>query len=159
MYAQVEKPKENKGRAVANSVAKKKNNMKQGFGFVDNRLNKKEPILLVYNPRTYIQNPNYHLRSQTRGGQNSTVTLGAGAFAMQGNGTNADANRPGGMRGARTQFPEESFKAGHILNAEFGGSGTSNANLIILTAAGNAAHRAFDQPVKHAIHYLYNILG
>lgn len=38
MYAQVEKPKENKGRAVANSVAQKKSNVKQGFGFVDNRL-------------------------------------------------------------------------------------------------------------------------
>jgi len=37
MYAQVEKPKENKSRAVANSVAQNKNNTKQGFGFVDNR--------------------------------------------------------------------------------------------------------------------------
>lgn len=37
MYAQVEKPKENKSRSVANSVGQKKNNMKQGLGFVDNR--------------------------------------------------------------------------------------------------------------------------
>ncbi len=37
MYAQVEKPKENKSRAVANSVAQNKSNGKQGFGFVDNR--------------------------------------------------------------------------------------------------------------------------
>ena len=37
MYAQVEKPKENKSRAVANSVTQKKGNVKQGFGFVDNR--------------------------------------------------------------------------------------------------------------------------
>lgn len=37
MYEQVEKPKENKSRAVANSVAQKKNGVKQGFGFVDNR--------------------------------------------------------------------------------------------------------------------------
>lgn len=37
MYAQVEKPKENKGMVAANSVAQKKNNMKQDFGFVDNR--------------------------------------------------------------------------------------------------------------------------
>jgi len=36
MYAQIEKPKENKSRAVANSVAQKKSNGKQGFGFVDN---------------------------------------------------------------------------------------------------------------------------
>jgi len=37
MYEQVEKPKENISRAVANSVALKKSNGKQGFGFVDNR--------------------------------------------------------------------------------------------------------------------------
>ena len=37
MYAQVEKSKENKGRAVANSVFQKKSNVMQGFGFVDNR--------------------------------------------------------------------------------------------------------------------------
>ena len=37
MYAQVEKPKENNSRAVANSVAQKKSNVNQAFGFVDNR--------------------------------------------------------------------------------------------------------------------------
>lgn len=37
MYAQVEKPKENKSRAVASSVAQKKSDGKQGVGFVDNR--------------------------------------------------------------------------------------------------------------------------
>jgi hypothetical protein len=37
MYAQVEKTKENKSRAAANSVGQKKSNMKQCFGFVDNR--------------------------------------------------------------------------------------------------------------------------
>jgi hypothetical protein len=37
MYEQVEKPKENKSRAVANSVAQRKSKVKQGFGFVDNR--------------------------------------------------------------------------------------------------------------------------
>ena len=37
MYAQVEKPKENNSRAVANSVTQKKSNIKQSFEFVDNR--------------------------------------------------------------------------------------------------------------------------
>lgn len=37
MYEQVEKPKENKSRAIANSVSQKKSIVKQGFGFVDNR--------------------------------------------------------------------------------------------------------------------------
>lgn len=39
MYEQVKKSKQNKSRAVANAVAQKKSNMKQGFGFVDNRPN------------------------------------------------------------------------------------------------------------------------
>lgn len=37
MFEQVEKPKENKSRAVANSVTQKKSGVKQDFGFVDNR--------------------------------------------------------------------------------------------------------------------------
>ena len=37
MYEKVEKPKGQKGKAAANSVAQKKNNVNQGFGFVDNR--------------------------------------------------------------------------------------------------------------------------
>jgi hypothetical protein len=37
MYEQIEKPKEKKSIAVANSVAQKKSNVKQGFGFLDNR--------------------------------------------------------------------------------------------------------------------------
>jgi hypothetical protein len=37
MYEQTVKPKENKSRAVANSVTQKKSNRKQGFGVVDNR--------------------------------------------------------------------------------------------------------------------------
>ena len=37
MYEQVEKPKENKSRAVANLVSQKKSSGKQGVGFVDNR--------------------------------------------------------------------------------------------------------------------------
>jgi len=45
MYAQVEKPKENKSRTVDNSVAQKKSSGKQGFWFVDNRLNSKSDII------------------------------------------------------------------------------------------------------------------
>jgi hypothetical protein len=37
MYAHIEKTKENKSRAAANNVAQQKDNVKQGFGFVDNR--------------------------------------------------------------------------------------------------------------------------
>lgn len=53
MYEQVEKPKENKSRAVANVVAQKKSNGKQGFGFVDNRsefsMQRKNGGKVIYN--------------------------------------------------------------------------------------------------------------
>ncbi len=42
MYVKVEKPKENKSRAVANSDSKKKRNVQQGFGLADNR-----PVVIV----------------------------------------------------------------------------------------------------------------
>lgn len=38
MYEQVRKPKENNSRVVTNSVTQKKSDVKQGFGFVDNRM-------------------------------------------------------------------------------------------------------------------------
>ncbi len=47
MYEQIEKPKENKSRAVTNSIAQKKNIVKQGFGFVDNRTEDIVPIKLL----------------------------------------------------------------------------------------------------------------
>jgi hypothetical protein len=37
MPEQLKKPKENKSKAVASSAAQKKSNVKQGFGFMDNR--------------------------------------------------------------------------------------------------------------------------
>ena len=37
MYEQVEKPKKNKSRAIANSVGQKKSNVKQAVDFMDNR--------------------------------------------------------------------------------------------------------------------------
>lgn len=37
MYEQMEKPQRSNSRAIANSVTQKKSNVKQGFGFVDNR--------------------------------------------------------------------------------------------------------------------------
>jgi len=51
MYAQVEKPKENKSMAVANSVTQRKSNVKKNFGFVDNR-EKVKPARII--PRSMV---------------------------------------------------------------------------------------------------------
>jgi hypothetical protein len=54
MYEQIEKPKENKSRAVANSVAHKKRNGKKGIGFVDNR-----PKVVAQRKLQALANNNY----------------------------------------------------------------------------------------------------
>lgn len=59
MYAQKEKSKENRSRAVANSVNQNKNDRKQGFGFVDNR------------PKTIVQ------KMKVRGTDTNSVLSGA----------------------------------------------------------------------------------
>lgn len=54
MYAQIEKSKRDKSRAVANVVCQKKSTVKQGFGFVDNRaetITQRKLQRLVFNPR------------------------------------------------------------------------------------------------------------
>lgn len=56
MYAQVEKSKENKNRAVANSFAQKKSNVKQGFGFADNRTVQRR-VLKAHGPRVDDSKP------------------------------------------------------------------------------------------------------
>lgn len=59
MYAQVEKPKENKSRTVANSIAQKKSNGQQGYGFVDNRTEgiaqRKIQALIIKSPAETLQ--------------------------------------------------------------------------------------------------------
>jgi hypothetical protein len=57
MYDQVEKSKENKSRAVANSVAQKKSKVKQGFGFVDNR-----PEAVAQRKLQEVANNNQHAK-------------------------------------------------------------------------------------------------
>lgn len=59
MYAQVEKPKENKSRAVANSVVQNKSSGKQGFGFLDNRPEAKTQnvLQLMMNDQRNVKNP------------------------------------------------------------------------------------------------------
>lgn len=71
-------------------------------------------------------------------------------------GTDADPSLPRAIAGARKAYPKLAFKAGHLLNADFGGAGSDPANLTILTAAGNSAHRGFDNPVKAALAALGN---
>ncbi len=68
--------------------------------------------------------------------------------------TNAVATLPPGIAAARLQYPGKHFKAGHLLNAAFGGPGNLSKNLTILSASGNSRHKAFDNKIKEAFRQL-----
>jgi hypothetical protein len=66
---------------------------------------------------------------------------------------NSDADRKAipAIVPAEAAYPQHGFKAGHLLNAEFGGSGSDANNLTILSSAANSAMRAFDNAIKAAV--------
>ena len=68
--------------------------------------------------------------------------------------TNAVASLPPGIKAARAKYPDKHFKAGHLLNAAFGGPGNNSKNLTILSASGNSRHKRFDNNVKEAFRQL-----
>ena len=83
------------------------------------------------------------------GGKRSSATLGPHALIS----VNSDANSslPSYIVAARKKYPDSYLKAGRLLNAQFGGDGNDANNLTILSASGNANHRAFDNKVVEAI--------
>ncbi len=84
MYAQVEKSRENKSRAVANSVAQKKSGGKQGFGFVDNRADavaQRKIISLINNNSVVVQRTVHAELNGCNGYTNAKYITGAGVNA------------------------------------------------------------------------------
>ena len=63
--------------------------------------------------------------------------------------TNANSLQP--VMGLLNANSVKSWKAGHMLNAEFGGNGNSDANLTPLTTAANNAHRVFEGHIKRML--------
>jgi hypothetical protein len=98
----------------------------------------------------YIVPPAYTAAARPgAGGAQSTVVLGPGGYVSK----NSDADRTAipAILAAETGYPGHTFKAGHLLNAELGGSGSDPGNLMILTTAANSAQRAFDDPIKASV--------
>ena len=118
------------------------------------RLQRLQKIQLKEIPQ-YFEAPVYTAeRPPAAGGKLSMAWLGPNSFVSR----NSDANPklPKAIEDARKAYPEKSFKAGHLLNAQFGGDGQNPNNLTILTAAANASHKNFDNPLgdKGAMHWL-----
>lgn len=97
----------------------------------------------------YVVEPTYQPAPNCNaGGSRSSAILGPSAFVSRN--SDADARLPGAIDDARALYGID-FKAGHLLNAQFGGAGTDPANLAILTPTANGIHRGFDEPLKQAL--------
>lgn len=91
------------------------------------------------------------------GGSSMDALLGpdVGNGVMLGSKTNSTSLQP--LMGLLNTHSTKNWKAGHLLNADLGGSGTRRANLTPLTAAANTAHKTFEQHVKRMLLECYRI--
>ncbi|MBN3853211.1 hypothetical protein G3N59_07475 [Paraburkholderia sp. Ac-20340] len=80
-----------------------------------------------------------------------TALLGPdlGDGQRRGSPTNATSLQP--LMGLLNANSVKRWKAGHLLNAEFGGSGIDDENLTPLTTAANNAHRVFEGHIKRML--------
>lgn len=101
----------------------------------------------------FFKGPDYTNCGPKCGGKLSTAVLGPNAYLNVN--TDADSKMPFGITKAKEDYPECNFKAGHLLNATFGGNGKDPNNLIILTASANGQCNKFDNKVKQALAELY----
>lgn len=101
----------------------------------------------------YFKDPCYTWeRNRNAGGKKSTAILGPNS--LSGMGTDANSKLPSGIEKARGKYKQCFFKAGHLLNADFGGDGKDGRNLTILTATANTFMTSFDNNIKKAVEKL-----
>lgn len=86
------------------------------------------------------------------GGQSVTCVLGPAAWRSTNSNAQSTTSLPC-LTQVKAALPGYLFYAGHLLNAQFGGPGTSN-NLTALTSGANTAHKAFDNHIVNALGYL-----
>lgn len=82
-----------------------------------------------------------------------------GPLSLRSVNSDANASLPPGIIAARVAYPRAYFKAGHMINACFGGNGQKSNNLTILTSSANTAMTAFDNRVKDAVRELYRLFS
>lgn len=108
--------------------------------------------------KQFIVAPTYVSWDDARaGGKHSSAVLGPGALLS----VNSDAvsTLPSAITAVRGAYPDVTFAAGHLLNAELGGDGTTARNLTILTSSANGGYKKFDNNVKHAVERLKKAYG
>lgn len=76
-------------------------------------------------------------------------------FREPGTPTNNDSLQP--LMKLLNKDSAKNWIAGHLLNADLGGSGTLKANLTPLTHAANSAHKHYEAHIKRMLLMCYNI--
>jgi hypothetical protein len=92
------------------------------------------------------------LVSQQAGSSEAEAYLGPLSYTARN--SDANASKPPGIIPARRSYPAAHFKAGHMINACFGGNGDKSNNLTILTGSANTSMTIFDNRVKDAVEAL-----
>jgi hypothetical protein len=89
------------------------------------------------------------------GCQQMTITLGPKQQFGQA-GTNSSNTYPRALAAVRIRYPLQTFKSGHVLNADFGGADEAR-NMTVLTSSANTQQTLFDTALKNAQNALYNV--
>ena len=104
----------------------------------------------------YLREPDYQSNNPYEGGLLSSAILGPDCLDGVGAlGSITQEDCPGAIVDARKAYLG-TFYSGHLLNAEFGGTGDAE-NVTVLTGQANSAHKNFDNPVKGAVRLLKKI--
>jgi len=86
------------------------------------------------------------------GGESMFRLLGPDALPGQmGGSVTDDSSLQSVMGPLRMYSPDKNWVAGHLLNADLGGSGIDPRNLTPLTTAANRAHSVFEQHIKRML--------
>lgn len=174
MHAQVEKTKENKSKAAANNVAQKKSNVKQGFGFVDNRPGsfvQKHLVELVNNSSGPIQRQvNVYLQSSST--PKKKVIKAQGKVEDFKDGTGAGDEGWLGVEKYRARYEVESTDGkyenegkvgplknkfteanrGHVLAKRNGGDGQDEENIFAQDGgANNGTYKSFEAEMSSTL--------
>lgn len=182
MYAQVEKSKENKSRAVANSVAQKKSNLKQSFGFVDNRpetsLQRKNRTIIDNSSNSYyksglssneIKNHGEVVQCDTEfkfKKRQLTYNDGGGVPKTEMVAEEAEAwiDPANAVQGTTTPpssgvYSDMGLTQGHLINAQVGGPGIGE-NFFPITPSLNSQHKNnIELPLKYNVVTLRTLQG
>ncbi|MGX1851506.1 eCIS core domain-containing protein [Streptomyces sp. NPDC055299] len=105
----------------------------------------------------YLQLPAYGPTFGRGGGTRGHVILGPRGFLDQR--SDANSQLPPAIVDARAKYTNETFIAGHLVNASFGGDGRRSANLTILTSSANGRMKSFDNSIKNALDRANSIYG